>query len=136
VVEWSRIVLFSLGCSLAACPGFGSDSSTSVALPAYSSDVKPILDGHCIKCHTLPPQNGAPTGFRLDVYDDAPGGQQPLGAFTMLCLIKSRAVDGVPSFMPPSGEPPLNADEKATLLGWADDGGIRDPGDPPLTPCP
>jgi uncharacterized membrane protein len=118
-----------------ACPGFGSDSGASVDNPSYTDDVKPILDGHCIKCHVVPPKNGATPGFRLDQYDDDAAGNQ--GAFGYRCTVKFRAVDGIPSFMPPSGEVQLNAAERDTILKWIEDGGIRNTGDPPMpNPCP
>src|SRR5437870_3469684 len=126
----SRRIVFVLGMGfLLGCPGFGNDSGGAVnPTPSYTDDVAPILNGHCTVCHVVPPQNGAPAGFRMDQYDDDANGN--FGAFTYRCLIKNRAGEGIPSFMPPAGQPPLTPSERQTLLKWVEDGGIRNTGDP------
>lgn len=62
----SMIMLFSvLSCS--------NDSESDLKNPTpilvtYNTDVKPIVQGNCIPCHTDPPVNGAP--MRLTTYYD------------------------------------------------------------------
>jgi hypothetical protein len=41
--------------------------------PTYERDVHPLFSDHCLVCHGYPPNRGAPSNFRLDVYDDTDG---------------------------------------------------------------
>ncbi len=41
--------------------------------PTYQRDVYPLFSDHCLVCHGWPPDRGAPSTFRLDVYDDTDG---------------------------------------------------------------
>jgi hypothetical protein len=56
--------------TVASC---SNDSTSDLTIPPpivvkYSTDVRPIIQGNCIPCHTDPPVNGAP--MRLTLYDD------------------------------------------------------------------
>ncbi|MGD0838154.1 MAG: hypothetical protein ABSB49_16060 [Polyangia bacterium] len=41
--------------------------------PGYVEDVHPLFMDHCLVCHSQPPDHGAPSTFRLDVYDETGG---------------------------------------------------------------
>ncbi len=75
------------------------------AVPSYDTDVRPILAARCFKCHA----NG---GVAADEHDfshpETTRAQQvPLTNEVASCA------------MPPSGEPPLSANEASVLLSWA-----------------
>jgi hypothetical protein len=38
--------------------------------PTYTTNVYPLLRDHCLLCHSSPPDRGAHSNFRFDVYDD------------------------------------------------------------------
>jgi hypothetical protein len=42
--------------------------------PTYDRDVYPLFSDHCLLCHSHPPNRGAPSFFRLDVYGDTTDG--------------------------------------------------------------
>lgn len=50
--------------------------------PTFNRDVYPLYADHCLVCHGSPPDRGAPTYFRLDVYADSGGavGAQSMAA--------------------------------------------------------
>ena len=47
-----------------------ADIASAPDNPTYNKDVYPLLADHCLLCHSSPPNRGAPSTFRLDVYDD------------------------------------------------------------------
>jgi cytochrome c5 len=70
------------------------------------ADVAPVLETNCLGCHSDPP-SGAP--FSLASYDEAASRAD---------RIVARAVDGVPSAMPPH----LDDAEAMLLVEWAEAG--------------
>jgi hypothetical protein len=50
--------------------------------PTFNGDVYPLYADHCLICHGSPPDRGAPSYFRLDVYgdSDAVAGAQSMAA--------------------------------------------------------
>jgi hypothetical protein len=38
--------------------------------PTYTANVYPLFRDHCLLCHGYPPDRGALSRFRVDVYDD------------------------------------------------------------------
>lgn len=75
---------------LVAVAGCGLDDGPPE--PSWATDVKPILDANCVRCHGFPATGGAPDSFRLDVYDDfiALDGRVIRGAVTMSDYIATR----------------------------------------------
>lgn len=60
-----RTVLFALSVLATASQTGCSDDLT----PTYQSNIKPILDAHCVACH-VPGESGyEQSGLRLDSYD-------------------------------------------------------------------
>lgn len=84
--------------------------------PTYDKDVRFYLADHCVLCHGSPPNRGAPSYFRLDVYQDP---DKP-GAFDMAQSILSTATSGS---MPPGGG--LGPKGKEMLKLWVDHGAPR-----------
>lgn len=117
---------------LLACPGLGDEEGGDVPEnPTWNDDIQPILAENCATCHTDTPSNGAPDGFRLDSYaDDA----DDIGAFQFRCDVRNRAVNGNPSFMPPSTGP-IGSTERATIERWIEQGAPEFAGGPTGTPC-
>lgn len=100
-------------------------------------DALEVARAKCQGCHTEPPKNGAPVPFLT--YDDF---QAPYGASGItygqvaIRLVKEDIMpyvtlnDPPTSLMPPVE--PLTAEEKATLLGWLEQGAKPEGG----TDCP
>lgn len=106
---------------LLACPGFGDEEVGGIPeFPTYDVDVKPILDASCVPCHAVPPQAGAPPGFRLDQYEDDVNGV--VGAYVVRFDIQFRAVDA--ANMPPATRPDLalTPEQRETIDRWVDQG--------------
>lgn len=123
---WVGAVCLSL--SLSACPGFGDEEPPSAfgevpERPTYTEHVKAILDMHCVECHGVTPRNGAPSGVRLDVYDDPLNG---LGALRWAPRIVARAVEGGGNPMPPTTRPQLGDVDRQILARWVEQGAPRD----------
>ena len=118
---------------LFACPGLGDEEGGEVPEnPTWNDDVEGILGANCIFCHVETPQNGAPDGFRFDIYVST---SDDLGAFSMRCDIRNRAVLENPSRMPPLSRPAISGLERATLARWIEQGGVEFAGGPAGTPC-
>lgn len=103
------------------------DGGAPKSVPTWNDDIQQLLATNCAICHTDPPQNGAPSTFRLDRYDRAEAGDRD-GAFDKRTRILARAVNNDPSAMPPSFAPvtsPLVAGNKALLQRWIDAGAPR-----------
>lgn len=66
-------------------------------LVTYSNDVKSIIDGNCLGCHSNPTRNGAP--FALINFS------QVSSRANSILTAMSRA-NGTPAAMPPSGKLP------------------------------
>lgn len=115
------------------------------ATPSFQQHVMPILAANCIRCHGDPTLGGAPTYFRLDVYDDlvvregrprdpeteGQCGLEPAdaeavvcGAATMAQLLAVRVADDERP-MPPRFS--IEGHQVETLERWADGAGRGDP---------
>jgi hypothetical protein len=74
-----------------------------VVAVSYTNDIRPILNNHCITCHS---GSGAPRGIKLDSFADAKANAAAANAAVQSGL------------MPLVGS--LTADEKALLQAWVD----------------
>ncbi len=81
------------------------------AQPTWTKDVRPILLANCVRCHGEEPSGGAPTGFRLDRYEDS----DARGVRTMARYLAHRAGDL--GQMPPNG-PALSDRQRDILKKW------------------
>lgn len=117
-----------------------SDGGGDTTVDLTWCDVEPILEANCQRCHTDPPENGAP--FPLLTYADTQVGESP--RYEQMGVVVSQ------DFMPPTWlevDPPVEAlpcSEKHTLLEWVNQGAPPPPeGDeecltsvPVLLACP
>lgn len=85
-----------------------------LAIVTYFVDVKPILERHCVECHTY--------GADLDLSSfPFVGGGGDSARITDRML---RRVSSTPVSMPPGNRPKLSSQEIATLRAWRD-GGLK-----------
>ena len=112
--------LFVLGV-LATSGGcnFGkADVAQAPEHPTFNPDVLQVLSDHCLLCHGYPANRGAPSRFRLDVYDNTGGVR---GAHSEAGQLVE-AVNG--GSMPPSAlwGDGVGPNGKLVLQRWLDDG--------------
>ncbi len=84
--------------------------------PTWIDDVRPMVQANCLRCHASPAIAGAPTDFRLDVYEDTVllDGRIIRGAATMAPFVAARA--GEQGTMPPDFE--RTPWERDTFSNW------------------
>jgi hypothetical protein len=116
-VRWLIFLLLVL--CLPACTIAVPDIPSAPAHPTYDNDVHPYIADHCLVCHSSPPDNGAPSTFRLDVFNDP----TVSGAGDMALEMINDAVYSNPHQMPPGGG--LGSNGKQLLLNWLMDGAPR-----------
>lgn len=122
--KWSILVL------LAACGGTTNDASpvpngvpdagdVGVGPSNLPCDVDAILANNCRKCHSSPPQFGAPMPLTTHAALTAPAhSDSSLKVYEM--ALRRIADDSSP--MPPTPNPRLSEADRATLRAWADAG--------------
>ena len=113
------VALFALALAAPACSFGKPDIATVPAHPTFETDVKPLLADHCLLCHSYPATRGAPTNFRLDVYDS------PDGTFPAAHQEASRFIQSIQDGkMPPSAAwgDGVGPNGKAMLQNWKTDG--------------
>lgn len=89
----------------------------------FATDIKPILEAHCTKCHADGKRKG---GFSMDhIHSLVAGGESGPAVVSgksaeshLIALVSSTAPD---ERMPPKGDP-LTADKVAKLSAWIDQG--------------
>ena len=79
----------------------------------YNVDVKPIIDNNCIRCHTNPPENGAP--MPLLTYDNL---KEAIENRNLLGRVSSNDL----GFLMPFGGPRLPQNLIDTITQWEADG--------------
>ena len=94
---------------------------------SYSNDVKPILDQHCLECHTAEGAGTLASGFNMANYEDLMKGTKfgpmviandPEGS-NLLVLIEGRAD---PSISMPHGKKSIPAQDIQTIRSWVQQG--------------
>lgn len=113
----SKTTLFALLSSPALLFACGGDAKSN---PTWLEDVRPLVQANCVRCHAPPAIGGAPTDFRLDVYEDTvgEGGEVIRGARTMARFMDIRA--GEEGTMPPDRA--LADVHRDTFINWAQTG--------------
>ena len=104
-------LMFAVGVSCV-----GSDDSDDMIDPdqvTYEADVRPIVEGICLNCHTDPPINGAP--MPLTSFDAVRNAVETRGLLTR--------INSISNPMPPSGL--LPADTRQVFQDWVDQGFIE-----------
>ena len=110
VLSASWVATFAL---VAGCDATGTSELPQVELTTYHADVRPLLEQHCIACHTT----GGAGPFALDDY-------------ASLDAVKTSVVDAVeqgrmppwrqdPACRPAQGASKLTENEKAIFSAWA-----------------
>lgn len=100
-------------CELLDGPTEGNfDRDAGVAY--WCTEIQPFMDAYCTACHTAPPTNSAPANFRLDLYEEEPGGIP--GAKETAERSYVRTV--VTRDMPPFGWPQPTEEERQLLTAW------------------
>jgi hypothetical protein len=86
-------------------PDLPSDSDCATASPSYEADIAPIFVKRCTVCHS---PTGVQAGTLFDTYPRIKADMMQLHVFAQIynCL------------MPPPGQVPLTAAERATVLKW------------------
>ncbi len=116
----ARGALLILPLLLTGCGGFGDETVEPIdETPTWVGEVSVLLASRCATCHTSPPRNGAPAGFRFDKYNQAELGDGTLGASEKAPRILARAVN---SSEMPFGGPPLSGAQKDVLRAWIEGG--------------
>jgi hypothetical protein len=95
---------------------------------SFKEEARPILDRHCIECHTPPSGQGyVKSGLSMASYQDLMKGTRfgpvvkPGDSLTsaLIMLVEGRAD---PSIQMPHGKEPLTKEEIHTLKVWVDQG--------------
>jgi hypothetical protein len=107
-----------IGALCGSCSYGVADISGVPDNPTYNRDIYPLFRDHCLLCHSSPPNRGAPSRFRLDVYDSS---NSVLGAMDEA---SSCAGDVKIGKMPPGAKTGdgLGPNGMAMLQKWADNG--------------
>ncbi len=92
-MAFGAAALVAFGCGEEEIP----DVEVVPEYPTYVEHIRPFLAQHCLLCHGERPRNGAPSRFRLDVYEDVGG---KLGARSMAEAMAEILERGA---MPPTG---------------------------------
>ena len=104
----------------------GCSKSPSVS---FASDVKPLLDKHCIECHVPGTEGMEKSGFSVESYATVMTGTK-LGPMVVagdplssnLYRMVDREVDK--SIRMPHGKSTLSEEERATLKTWIAEGAL------------
>jgi len=93
----------------AACGGAPFDcpndlpQSCPSPVPSYKTEVQPIINSHCLKCHS---PGGQQASIDFTTHQNVFAQKGPILTQTYSCR------------MPPQGEPRPTPQERALLLGW------------------
>lgn len=114
------LAMFASALAAPSCSLGKPDIATVPAHPTFEIDVKPLLADHCLLCHSYPATRGAPTSFRLDVYDLPVGTSMPAAHQEASRFIQS--IDS--GKMPPAAlwGDGVGPNGKALLQNWKTDG--------------
>jgi len=114
------VAMFASALAAPSCSLGKPDIATVPVHPTFEIDVKPLLADHCLLCHSYPATRGAPTSFRLDVYDPPVGTSTPAAHQEASRFIQS--IDS--GKMPPAAlwGDGVGPNGKALLQNWKTDG--------------
>jgi uncharacterized membrane protein len=85
-----------------SCPNDVPDTCDMTSVPSYQTDVAPIIDAHCTRCHA---PGGSESSKDLSTY----AGVQKWASEVLFQVSTCR--------MPPSGDAP-SSDERQVLFAW------------------
>lgn len=95
---------------------------------SFSTDIRPILDEHCMECHKVGGEGQSKSGFSMATYDDLMKGTKfgpmviPGDTLTsnLLVLIEGRADPSI--YMPRGDHGPLSEDQIVLIRKWIEQG--------------
>lgn len=136
-----KSILFVAVAALVACGQEAADSAdgstgtgaTAATGPTFHKDVEPLLQKHCLTCHT----DGQIGGFSLEKYEDAKGLAVIMAARTGAREMPPFQAQSTAECQPRFGwrdDPRLSDEEIAVFKDWADNGALE--GDPADAPPP
>ncbi|MCP4702473.1 MAG: hypothetical protein GY862_37280 [Gammaproteobacteria bacterium] len=111
-----------------AAAGCSESAPPPVKLMSYAQDVKPVLEKHCIECHTSGGAGTQKSGFDMSSYESVMKGTKfgPVivagdsVSSTLVILVEGRADSSLK--MPHGDRQPLSKEETDTLRKWIDQG--------------
>ncbi len=111
---------------IAAC-----DKEAPFRKVTYVTDVKPILQEHCLECHVAGKEGTEKSGFLMDSYEAVMKGTKfgPVivpdsSESSSLYLLVAGKAD--PSINMPHGKVPLSDEQITTIRLWIDKGAVKD----------
>ena len=114
ILSFLAFSFFMIGCGDKFDPvqEFDFDPNESNELVTYVDDIQPLLETHCLLCHSADNQgvdrNGAPIGINFDTYED------------IIIWVNETSLRIQSGTMPPTGGIPQ--DERILFQRWIDDG--------------
>jgi len=97
------------------------------AVTTYQQDVRPILERHCVDCHSgWFPDAGLDLSERTEILAGARSGPlvvagKPEKGWLMFSITRGAGRQK----MPPTDKPPLSEQEKAVLVRWIEQGLLK-----------
>src|SRR5215212_414236 len=128
-------------CAAVLCVLLAGEALAAESPPDFLHDVRPILAGHCFKCHG-PDEEYRKSRLRLDTHGGAltpaKSGKTAItpGSKDSELLRRISASDEDDLMPPPSTKNPLNDSERATLKRWIEAGAEYKPHWAYVTPQP
>jgi hypothetical protein len=111
---------------IAAC-----DKEAPFRKVTYVTDVKPIVQEHCLECHVAGKEGTEKSGFLMDSYEAVMKGTKfgPVivpdsSESSSLYLLVAGKAD--PSINMPHGKVPLSDEQITTIRLWIDKGAVKD----------
>jgi hypothetical protein len=98
------LAVVAIGALSGSCKYGVADISGVPDNPTYNRDIYPLYRDHCLVCHGSPPDRGAPSYFRLDVYDDILNADQTVKTSGAKSLASTCAYDVKIGKMPPGAK--------------------------------
>jgi len=123
---WASLLSLGAGCASGAAETWDdSHAAAGHEEPNSFCDAYAVLQRKCVRCHSDPPQNGAP--FPLETYAatqvPSPSMKNPdrIRADRMIAAVESDFMPYTALVLDPPVEP-LTCEEKTTLLAWLREG--------------
>ena len=127
-IYFASVVSLALSASLVltACGGEPAPKAIS-----FTTDIKPILDQHCLECHDAGGAGALASGLKLTTYQDVMKGTKfgPIikagdsASSTLVILVEGRADPSIN--MPHGGRPALSKIQTQKIRQWINQGALN-----------